>query len=117
MAKSVARLEEHYEVREAPFGRSYDWHPASATLECDCGKKSTLTSAASTIPTRRFGVDHSAVIRNIQGREERSRHEVARPWQHDAQERAEQHLLNEVAYPKGSPLRYIDITSGNMKGV
>ena len=117
MAKSVARLEGHYEVREATFGRGYDWHPASATLECDCGKKITLTAAASTIPTRRSGVDHSAVIRDTQGREEHSRHEVARPWQHDAQERSEQHLLNEVAYPGGSPLRYVDITSGNTKGV
>jgi hypothetical protein len=117
MVKSVARLEGHYEVREAPFGRSYDWYPASVTLECDCAKKLTSTATASTIPTRRSGVDHSAVIRHTQGREERSRHEVARPWQHDAQERAEQHLLNEVAYPEGSPLRYIDITSGNTKGV
>ena len=117
MAKSVARLEGHYEVGEAPFGRKDDWHPASATLECDWGKKITLTAVASIIPTRRSGVDHSAVIRDTQGREERLRHEVARPWQHDAQEQSEQHLLSEVAYPEVSPLRYIDITSGNTKGV
>jgi hypothetical protein len=39
MTKIVVRIEGHYEVQEAPFSRSYDWHPALVTLECDCGEK------------------------------------------------------------------------------
>ena len=63
MTKIVVRIEGHYEVQEAPFSRSYYWHPALVTLECDCGEKLTLT-AASTTPTCRCGVDHSAIIRD-----------------------------------------------------
>lgn len=116
MAKIVARIEGHYEVHEAPFSRSYVWHPTCVTLDCDCGQKLTL-SAADTIPTCRCGVDYSAVIRDIQGREGRLRREVAHPWQHDTQERAEQHLRNEAAHSEESPWRYDDITSGNPNGV
>ena len=116
MAKSVAGVEGHYEVREAPFSRRHDWHPACVDLECDRGEKLTLC-AASTIPTCWCGMDYSAVVRDIQGREGRLRREVAQPWQHDTPERAEQYLLNEAAYTEGSPWRYDDITSGNTKGV
>ena len=33
MTKIVVRIEGHYEVQEAPFSRSYDWHssPSSVT--------------------------------------------------------------------------------------
>ena len=116
MTKITVRVEGHYEVHEAPFSRSYDWHPAFVTLECDCGEKLTLT-AASTIPTCRCGMDHSAIVQDIQEREGRLRREVAHPWEHDTQEQAEQHLLNEDAYPEGSPWRYNDITSDNTNGV
>ncbi len=116
MTKITVRVEGHYEVHEAPFSRSYDWQPAFATLECDCGEKLTLT-AASTTPTCRCGVDHNAIIRDIQEREGRLQDTVTHPWQHDTQEQAEQHLLDEDAYPEGSPRRYYDVTSGNTNGV
>ena len=55
MVQIIERVQAHYEAREVPFGITYEWHPAYVALECDCGKKVTL-SATSTITTcRRCG--------------------------------------------------------------
>ncbi len=115
MTKIVVRVEGHYEVHEDPFSRAYEWHPAYVTLECDCGEKSTLSST-STVAICRCGAEHSAIVRDIQEREGRLRHEVTHPWQHDTKEQAEQHLRNETSHPEDSPWRYNDITSGNTNG-
>ena len=61
MTRITVRVEGHYEVHEAPFSRSYEWHPPSVTLVCDCGQELTLSSTK-TILTCRCGADHSAVI-------------------------------------------------------
>jgi hypothetical protein len=116
MTRITVRVEGHYEIRETPFARAYEWHPAYVTLECDCGEELTLTGQ-STVTTCRCGADHSAVIQDIQEREGRLRNEVSHPWQHDAQEQAEQHRRDEAAHPEGSPWRYNDITSGNTDDV
>jgi hypothetical protein len=116
MTRITVRVEGHYEIRETPFARAYEWHPAYVTLECDCGEELTLTGQ-STVTTCRCGADHSAVIQDIQEREGRLRNEVSHPWQHDAQEQAEQHRRDEAAYPEGSSWRYNDITSGNTDDV
>lgn len=112
MTKITVRVEGHYEVHEFPFGRSYEWHPAYLTLECDCGEKLTLTGRSS-VPACRCGADHSTLIRDIREREGRSGHEDIHPWQHDTEEQMDQHLRDENAHPEGSPWRYNDITSGN----
>ena len=112
MTKIVVRIEGHYEVREAPFSKSYDWHPALVTLERDCGEKLTSTTASPT-PTCRCGVDHSAIIRDVQEREGRLHRHVAHPWRYDSEEQAQQHLQNEAAHPEESPWRYNDVTSVN----
>ena len=112
MTKIVVRTEGHYEVQEAPFSRSYDWHPALVTLERDCGEKLTSTTASPT-PTCRCGVDHSAIIRDVQEREGRLHRHVAHPWRYDSEEQAQQHLRNEAAQPEESPWRYNDVTSVN----
>lgn len=116
MTKIMVRIEGHYEVHEAPFSRTYEWHPAYVALECNCGEELSLTGA-STISTCRCGTDHSALIQDIQEREGRLRREVTRPWQHDTQEQAEQHLLNEDTYSEDSPWRYNDVTSDNTNNV
>ena len=36
------------------------------------------------------------------------------PWLHDTQAQEGQHVRDEAAYSKDSPLRYNDITSNNM---
>ena len=115
MTRITVRVEGHYEIHEAPFSRSYEWHPASVTLECNCGQELTLSGTSTTL-TCRCGTDHSAVIRDIQEREDRLRDEVTHPWRYDTQEQAQQHLKDEAAYPKDSTWRYNDITSGNMNG-
>ena len=112
MTRIIERVEAHYESREVPFGRTYEWHPAYVALECDCGERLTLASTNTTIRCR-CGVDHGAVVRDIQEREGRLREKVTHPWHHDAREQAEQHLQDEAAYPKDSPWRYNDITARN----
>ena len=42
--KIIERVEAHYETREVPFGKVYEWHPARITLECDCGERLILTA-------------------------------------------------------------------------
>ena len=34
MAQIIHRVEAHYEAREVPFGKTYEWHPAYVALEC-----------------------------------------------------------------------------------
>ena len=116
MTKIVERVEGHYEVYESPFSRTYEWHPAYVTLECDCGEELTLSSTSPT-PICRCGTDHSAIIEDIQEREGRLRDEAAHPWQHAAKEQAQQHLRDEITYPEGSPWRYNDVTSRNINDV
>ena len=116
MTRITVRVEGHYEVQEAPFSRSYKWHPASVTLACDCGEELTLTGA-NTDSTCRCGADHSALINDaligdLQARENQLRDEVTHPWSHEAKEQEAQHLRDEAAYPEGSPRRYNDVTSG-----
>ena len=115
MTQITVLVEGHYETHESPFGRSYEWYPAYATLECDCGQKLTLTGTG-TIPTCRCGVDHSAIIQDIREREGRLREEVTHPWLHDAQDQDEQRLRDEAAYPRDSAWRYNDISSGSTNG-
>ncbi len=111
MTKITVRIEGHYEVHEAPFSRSYEWHPASVTLVCDCGEELTLTGASATPTCSRCGADHGALIDDLQEREGHLRHAVTHPWRHDAKHQAEQSLRDEAAHPEGSPWRYEDITS------
>ena len=116
MTRITERVEGHYEVKEAPFSRSYKWHPASVTLVCDCGEEQTLTGASADSSCR-CGADHSALIddaliNDIRVRESQLRGAVVHPWNHEVKEQAAQHLRDEAAYPEGSPRRYEDVTSG-----
>ncbi len=54
MTRITKRAEAHYESREVPFGKTYEWHPGYVVLECDCGEELTLTST-STITRCRCG--------------------------------------------------------------
>ena len=111
MTRVTVRTEGHYEVHEAPFSRSYEWHPASVTLVCDCGEELTLTGN-STAPTCRCGADHSALINDLQEREAQLGHAVTHPRSYEREAQAAQHLRDEAAYPEGSSWRYNDVTSG-----
>lgn len=102
--------EAHYESREVPFGKVYEWNPAHITLECDCGEKLALT-ANSTMTTCGCGAEVGGFIQNIEEREGHLPDNLTHPWYHDAQVQAQQHSRDEAAYPEGSPWRYNDITS------
>ena len=108
--KITERVEAHYEAREVPFGKVYEWHPAYISLECDCGEKLIL-SAISTIRTcHRCGADIGGFLHDIKEREGRLPDTLTHPWFYDAQVRTDQRLRDEDAYPEGSPWRYDDIT-------
>jgi hypothetical protein len=110
VTRIIERVEAHYESREVPFGKTYEWHPGYVALECDCGEKLTLTN---TTTSCRCGADHGTIVHDIQESEDRMRDNVTHPWHHDTRERAEQHLRDEAAHPKDSPWRYNDISVDN----
>jgi hypothetical protein len=108
--KIIERVEAHYEAREMPFGKVYEWHPAYVSLECDCSEKLILTAASTITTCRRCGADLGGFVHDIKEREGRLPDNLTHPWFYDAQARAQQHKQDEAAYPKGSPWRYNDIT-------
>lgn len=111
--KIIERVEARYEVREVPFGKVYKWHPASVTLECDCGERPIITATSTTSACGRCGADAGTFIHDMQEREDRPPDSLTHPWFYYAQARAQQHLRDEAAYPEGSPWRYNDVTSDN----
>src|SRR5215204_6055995 len=92
MVQILERVQAHYENREMPFGKVYEWHPASVTLECDCGEKVILSATSTTTTCSRCGADLGTFVYEIR-------------------ERAQQHKHDEAAYPEGSRWRYDDITA------
>jgi hypothetical protein len=122
MTRIIEWIEGHYEVHETPFARTYKWYPTHAILECDCGKKLTLSDTSTTTVTCGCGADHSSLaeqtlIQDLQEREKHLRDEVTHPWKHDAKEQTQQHLQDEATYLEGSPRRYNDVTSRNNNDV
>ena len=113
MMRITKRADAHYESREVPFGKTYEWHLGYVRLECDCGEELTLTSTSTITRCPVCGTDYGAVVRDLREREGQLREKDTRPWHHDAREREEQHLRDEAAYPKHSPWRYNDITTRN----
>ena len=107
---SLERVQAHYESREVPFGKVYDWHPASVVLKCDCGEKVNLTATSTTSTCSRCGADLGTFGYEIREREGRLPDKLTHPWFYDAKERAEQHKRDEANYSKDSPWRYNDIT-------
>ena len=117
----IERLEEHYELQEVPFGRSYTWCPEGIEVECDCGERLTFKMSAiiGLWAVCECGADLTIDIQQkLQGHQPEVRgqmledHEaIQHPWLHDTGAQAEQHLRDEATYPEDSPWRYNDITS------
>jgi hypothetical protein len=110
MVQILERVEAHYENREMPFGKVYEWHPAYVTLKCDCGEKVTLSATSTTRTCGRCSADLGTFVYDIREREGRLPDKLTHPWFYDAKERAEQHERDEADYSKDSPWRYNDIT-------
>jgi hypothetical protein len=43
--KVIERIEAHYEVQDVEMGKVYRWCPESVVVECECGKKLSLTAS------------------------------------------------------------------------
>ena len=110
--KLLERVEAHYEAREVPFGKVYEWHPAYVSLECQCEEQLILTATSTIIACHRCGADLGGFVHDIQEREGRLPDRLTHPWFYDAQVQADQLLRDEATYPAGSPWRYNDITGG-----
>ena len=117
----IERVAEHYDVQEVAFGRSYLWCPECFVIECDCGKRVTLTRSDIIIgagftceecgAAKVSGRIRAEVVIELLDEDDAAIH----PWHYDTQAQAEQHLRDEAAYPEDSPWRYNDVTSG-LKG-
>jgi hypothetical protein len=111
MVQILERVQAHYESREMPFGKVYEWHPAAVALKCECGQKVTLAATSTTTTCSRCGADLGNFVHSITEREGRLPDNLTHPWFYDAKERAQQHKRDEQAYLEGSRWRYNDITA------
>src|SRR5215208_1872356 len=112
MVQILKRLQAHYENREVPFGKVYEWHPAAVDLECECGEKVTLSATSSTTSTcSGCGAYLGTFVNYIREREGSLPDNLTHPWFYDAEERAQQHTHDEATYLEGSRWRYNDITA------
>ena len=111
MVQILERVQAHYESREMPFGKVYEWHPASVDLECECVEKVTLSATSTTTTCSRCGADLGTFVHAIREREGRLPDNLTHPWFYDASEQAQQRKHDEAAYREGSRWRYNDITA------
>src|SRR5215203_532393 len=113
MVQILERVQAHYESSELPFGKVYEWHPASVDLECGCGEKVTLSATSTTTICSRCSADLGTFVRDIREREGRLPDKLTHPWFYDATERTKQHERDEAAHHEGSRWRYNDITTAS----
>jgi hypothetical protein len=111
MVQILERVQAHYESRERPFGKVYEWHPASVDLDCDCGEKVTLSATSTTTTCSWCGAELGTFVNAIREREGRLPDKLTHPWFYDARETAQQHEHDEAAHHEGSRWRYNDITA------
>jgi hypothetical protein len=110
MAQIIERVQAHYETREVPFGKTYEWHQAYVALECDCGEQLILTATSIMITCRRCGANLGSFVHDIKEYEGQLPDKLTHPWFHDDPARADQHQQDEAAHAEGSPWRYNNIT-------
>jgi hypothetical protein len=67
----------HYEVREVPYGKVYDWRPDRVVFECDCGVTHVWSGSAIVCAC-------GAVHADVPG--ERQPEESLHPWFEDYEE-------------------------------
>ncbi len=115
-------LDEHYEIQEVPFGRSYKWCAESAVVVCACRKKFTfkMSDLCDSVAACECGADHTAGIQEelqsqqpeVRGQPLKNYETTYHPWLHDTQVQADQQVRDEAAYPKDSLWRYNDVLDG-----
>jgi hypothetical protein len=81
MARVIMSTEGRYEVSEVEHGRVYRWNPEHVVVECECGKRLTLTRSESTCPE--CGAKHAGVIGSWLGTVERTNEDkTLHPWRY-----------------------------------
>ncbi len=81
MVKVIERVNAHYEVQDVEMGKVYRWCPESVVVECECGKKLTLT--ASKNACSECEMDHKAIVEEVleaRPEQEEEQEEVKHPW-------------------------------------
>ena len=77
--KVIERLKPHYEVQEVEFGKVYKWRPEHIVLECECGKRISLTvSRTSCIEC---GHDHKLAVQKASTNRPQS-DQILHPWRY-----------------------------------
>ena len=68
-----------YEVQDVEFGKVYKWCPENVLVDCECGKRLTLTSLESTCEW--CSADHSAVVQE-ESEAGQLEDEAVHPWRY-----------------------------------
>ena len=76
MVTVIERAEGRYEIQDVEFGKVYKWYPECVVVECDCGRRPTLTNSTTAC---RCGADHTAVVREELSTQ-RFGDELPHPW-------------------------------------
>ena len=79
MAKVIERTNARYEVQEVEFGEVYKWRPGAVVVECECGKRSSLTTSESDCDE--CGDGHAITVREeLEARQPGD--ETLHPWRY-----------------------------------
>jgi hypothetical protein len=68
-----------YEVKEVEFGKVYTWCPENILVDCECGKRLTLTRLESTCGW--CNADHTAVVQEELDAQQLE-DEAVHPWRY-----------------------------------
>jgi hypothetical protein len=74
----IERVNAHYEVQAVEMGTIYRWCPESVLIECECGKKPTLT--VSKDACGECSADHRAIVEEVLEARPKEEQEVDHPW-------------------------------------
>ncbi len=76
----IKSVKGHYEVQEVELGKVYRWCPGRILVECNCAKRLTLTTFATTCDV--CGADHAALVRKELTVRRPEEDEATRPWRY-----------------------------------
>jgi hypothetical protein len=77
VVKVIERVNAHYEVQHVEMGKVYRWCPESVVVECECGKKLSLT--ASKNACSECETDHRTIVEEVLEARP-AEEEVEHPW-------------------------------------
>jgi hypothetical protein len=96
MVKVIERVWKRYEVQDVEFGKVYTWRPERIVVECECGRRLSITGA--TTSCAKCGSDHTDPSRNESAEVYRS-YDALHPRRYSEDREAEQGLLPSFELP------------------